>query len=242
MEGLPDDIFQHDVNTFPKEDPKIAEMRSKAEAAYLKEKAADDKRKATEIKNLEKAVKATPAKKPVETAKEAKAAASSAAGDFRKRELKLRKIRLYFQKLGDKLSVKEPKTYPKTDEAVDELLAEIESDLHSKGGIQQAGIFYINGCVAIEQISNVFNPLGWDLTGPATSLSATVAANRKQWDDLITEFAISNAEWFMLGPTKRLIGLTVQMILAVDGANKTARARQADAPASADLQAQASDL
>lgn len=249
MEGFPEEVFQSDVNTFPRGDPRMEEMAKAAKAKFDKEVALEQKRAKQDAAELEKAVKATRAKGtpvPTATAEKTKtaAAAKGKPGDEAKRyNLKLRKCKLYFTKLGDKIAVKEPKAYPKTEEGIDELLAEIESDLHSQGGIQQAGLWYVNSCVGLEQLSLVFNPLGWDLIGPATSLAATVAGNKKQWDDLVTEFAIANAEWFMMGPGKRLIATTVQMILAVDGANKAAIARGA-APVAAnpELVQSASDL
>lgn len=242
--SLPGDIVSSDLNTFPGvQDPVLVEKARKAAERVEAERAkqADKSRKAAQaiLKDMEQEKAATAKKQP---APKKEAGSSGVGADARRRELKVRKCKLYFAKLGDKLSTREPKAYPKTEEGIDELLAEIEADLHSAGGIQQAGLFYVNGCVAVEQASHVFNPLGWELSGPVTSLGATVASNRAQWEDLVTEFAISNAEYFMVGPGKRLIAMTVQMILAVDAANKGARSRSAPPPASDDLMKEAEDL
>lgn len=228
MQAPPDDLFQRD-STIPTEDPAIAASRVKQQQQLAKERAAleaqEKKRAAEEAKKVKKDM-ATPG------AKEKAAAAVTAE----KRELKKHKIRLYFEKLGHKLSMKPPKSLPNDDAAIDELLASIECELHSNGGIEQAGTAYLSGMAAIEQLTTFYNPLGLALSGPAASLSSTVAQNKEKWDELITEFAISNAEWFMVGPGKRLIMFTMQMVMAVDGANKAAigmRRAPSDAVASA---------
>jgi hypothetical protein len=71
-------------------------------------------------------------------------------------------------------------------------------------------------------VNQQFDPLGLKLSGPVATLSGSLAANRKEWDDLITEFAISNAEWFIVGPGKRLLAFVVQMGQAVHAANTAA--------------------
>lgn len=241
MQGFPEEIFQGDMQTFPREDPRILESQQKQAQAAKKAQAEEEKQAKAEAVKFAKAMKeAPPPKKPA-------AAKTSGGGDksadAKRVELKRRKIKLYFanEKIAKKLSVKEPKTLPKSEEELDDLLAEIESDLHSSGGIKQAGLMYINGCAALENITQVFNPLGWDLRGPKVSFTQTVAANKEQWEELVTEFAISNAEWFMVGPGKRLLLTTIQMIMAVDSANKAATAIPR-ATASEGLKAEAAEL
>ena len=209
-----DDLFQRD-STIPTEDPAVQAARVKQQQQLQKEQAAlaaqEKKRAAAEAKKV-KADIAKPGDK-----EKADAAKLTSA-----RELKKHKIRLYFDKLGHKLSMKAPKTIPDNDAALDELLSSIECELHSNGGIEQAGNGFVSGCAALEQFTSFYNPLGLMLSGPAASLSSTVVQNRAKWDEMITEFAISNAEWFMLGPGKRLLMFTFQMVMAVDGANKAA--------------------
>jgi malonyl CoA-acyl carrier protein transacylase len=80
------------------------------------------------------------------------------------------------------------------------------------------------------------------LSGPAASLTATVAANKEQWHETITEFAIANAEWFMMGPGKRALMLIAQMVMTVDAANKAAIVRGSAAPVSEAQQQAVEDL
>jgi hypothetical protein len=231
MQAPPDDLFQRD-STIPTEDPGVAANRVKQQQQLKKEQAAleaqEKKRAAEEAKRVKKDM-ATPGTKE-------KAAAIVTAD---KRELKKHKIRLYYEKLGHKLSSKPPKTLPSDDAAIDELLASIECELHSNGGIEQAGTAYLSGMAAIEQLTAVYNPLGLQLSGPAASLSSTVSQNKEKWDELITEFAISNAEWFMIGPGKRLLMFTMQMVMAVDGANKAAIGMRRNASAATAAAAEA---
>ena len=241
MQGFPEEIYQGDMQTFPREDPRIIESQQKQAQAALKAQAEEERKAKADAVKLAKAMKDAPA--PKKPAAAGKAAAGDRSADAKRIELKRRKIKLYFsnEKISKKLSVKEPKTLPKTEEELDDLLAEIEGDLQSSGGIKQAAAMYLTGCGAIENGVKVFNPLGWDLSGPKVSFTQTVAANRAEWEELVVEFAISNAEWFMIGPGKRLIMTTLQLILAVDGANKAAMAAPI-AQASAKLQAEGADL
>ena len=227
---VPDDIFQHDVQSFPQADPKVLEkLQKEVEKAKKLQKAEEAEAK----KALPKVTKAQAAAEPKPLPKELSAS---------KREMKLHKIRLYFAKLSHRITLKEPKTYPKTDEAIDELLAQIEAELHSKGGIEKASSGYLSALAVTEQVTQVFNPLGWDLSGPQAGLASTAAKNKEMWEDLVTEFAIQHAEWFMVGPGKRLMLTTVQLIMLVDGANKAAKAQMQRMRAPPDLQAQAEGL
>lgn len=232
MNAPPDDLFRMD-DTIPTEDPAIAASQAKQRAAFEKEQKAlaaqEKKMQAEEAKKVKKDMERPGHKE--------KAAAEVSA---RTRENKAHKIRLYYEKLGHKLSTKAPKTLPTDDAKLDELLASIECELHSNGGIEQAGVAFISGMAAVEQLTAVFNPLGLQLSGPAASLSSTVAQNKAKWDELITEFAISNAEYFMIGPGKRLLMFSVQMVMAVDSANKAAAGRSA--PASEAAMKAAADL
>lgn len=229
-----DDLLMSDIQTFPQEDPTITAKIQAAEQKALKAQEAAEKKSRAKEKESGQVAKA-----------QAMPVQRKAVGidkETRAREMKAHKIRLYFAKLGAKISVKEPKTLPKTDEGLDELLAQIETELHSNGGIEQAGAAYINLMLGVESINSQLNPLGLMLSGPSVSFAATVAQNKAKWQDLVTEFAIANAEWFMVGPGKRLAMFTVQMVLAVDGANKAAIGARQNPEASAGLQEEAKDL
>jgi hypothetical protein len=192
MEAVPDDLFQHDNTTFPREDPSVLAKQAQINAAAEKEHKAREAAEAKARKAEEALVKksmALPTKAQKEAIVDSKA--------VHKRELMAHKIRLYFAKLGHLITTKEPKTLPKDDEGLATLLAAIETELSSKGGIEMAGKGLIGLCFGFEQVTQQFNPLGLMLSGPTASLTNTVQANRKEWDDLVTEFAISNAEWFI---------------------------------------------
>lgn len=214
MQAPPDDLFQRD-STIPTEDPAIAASQAKQRQQYEKDQKAFEaqlkKQEAAEAKRVK-----------ADIAKPGHKEKAEAVTSVQKKELKCHKIRLYFEKLGGKLSFKAPKTLPSNEAEIDELLTRIECELHSNGGIEQAGSAYLNGMAMLEQVTQAWNPLGLQLAGPAASLSRTAAENKAQWDDLITEFAIANAEWFMVGPAKRILLFTAQLVMAVDGANKAA--------------------
>lgn len=233
MQEVPDDLFQHDVQTMPGMDPKVAEQIQKGIER-------DEKLRAAEEKKLKKDQTAVAARR-APTQKKVTVEASDVKA-LKAREIKLHKIRLYYAKLGHKITVKEPKTYPKDDAGIDELLAAIETQLHSDGGIEKAGVGYVTGCASIEELTKHFNPLGWQLSGPVASFGQTVAQNKAQWEELVTEFAISNAEWFIVGPGKRLIATTVQMIMAVDAANKSAASVRREDAAPPKLKEEANGL
>jgi hypothetical protein len=205
MEAVPDDLFQHDAHTFPQMDPTVAAKQAQVNAAAEKELKARAAAEAKERKAEEALVKKSMAL-PSKTQK-----ANGAAVDLKvvkNRELIAHKIRLYYKKLGHLLSSKEPKTLPKDDEGLAELLANIETELHSKGGIELASKLVLGVCFGAEQLNQQFNPFGLMLSGPAASFTNTVQANRKEWDDLVTEFAISNAEWFVVSFSAVLISIS----------------------------------
>jgi hypothetical protein len=205
MEAVPDDLFQHDAHTFPHMDPTVAAKQAQVNAAAEKELKVRAAAEAKERKAEEALVKKSMAL-PSKTQK-----ANGAAVDLKvvkNRELIAHKIRLYYKKLGHLLSSKEPKTLPKDDEGLAELLANIETELHSKGGIELASKLVLGVCFGAEQLNQQFNPFGLMLSGPAASFTNTVQANRKEWDDLVTEFAISNAEWFVVSFSAVLISIS----------------------------------
>ncbi len=221
----------------PMEDPAVAaKLRAEIEKAN---KAAEQAEK--KARGRPPGSKNAP-KQPTSVQPSSNGAAAASAAAMSRRQLKLQKITLYFAHLGHKLKQKQPKELPKGDQEIDELLASIECELHAAGGIEKAGVFVITGAQALENTMPHFNPFGWDLQGPQVSFAQAVVANQAKWDDLVKEFAISNAEWFCVGPGKRLAATMVQLIFAVDGANKAAMARGNAAPAPAELQKEAENL
>lgn len=240
MEGLPSEIFDHDVKTFPiRDSATAAKLEAQMRKAEMQEEA-DKKRRgrppgSTKDKAAAKEEKRYTVPPPPQQQRK---------GDIAR---KTQKVRLYFHYLSHKISFAEPKTYPTTHEGLDELLDKIECQLHGEGGIEKAGTVYAMGVAGIEKACEFFNPMGWDLSGPQVSLAAAVAANEDKWKDLVKEFAIENAEWFMFGPGKRLIATTLQLIMAVDKTNKMARERvnferRSAVPVSAEVQEAAEDL
>jgi len=222
MEGLPSDIFDHDIKTFPLKD---SAMEAKLKAQMDKaEQQAEKEAKRGRGRPPKSATTAPPSKASAPEVPITKVRKGSIAS-------KTQKIRLYFHYLSHKISFSEPKSYPQSHEGLDEILDKIEVQLHGEGGIEKASVMYVTGAGGLQKLMDVFNPLGWDLSGPAVTLQQAVAANEEKWKDLVKEFAIENASWFMFGPTKRLILTTVQLILAVDAANKMARANGQAPPA-----------
>ena len=238
MQAPPDDLFQKDTSTFPTVDPATAAAIAKQQAQIDKErKSAEAERRKQELheEKLAKKMNDMPIKAPLPSQ-----VGNTAAKQLAATALKKQKIKLYFAKLAHKISIKEPKALPDDPAKVDDLLLAIETELHSNGGIAMASDLYLGGVFAFEQVTKSFNPFGLSLSGPHVGLTGTVAANREKWDELITEFAISNAEWFMVGPLKRLIGFTVQTVMAVDAANKAGVGGQR--AASKDKQEEAEEL
>lgn len=238
MQDVPNDVFQHDIQSFPQEDPKVLEAQAKAILAEEKARKAQDATAKKDQAALNKLLKE--ANTPV--AKKAAPHAEEEVKALRNRELMAHKIRLYFRKLGHKISVKEPKTLPRDEAGLHELLFAIETELQSSGGIEIAGGLFVQTAFTLEKLNQTFNPLGLLLSGPEASLAQTIAQNRDKWDELVTEFAIANAEWLMVGPGKRLLGFIVQTATAVDDANRQALMRRNMAPVPAKEKEENSDL
>lgn len=155
----------------------------------------------------------------------------------------VRKIHQYQEKLGHLLTSKPPKVSVKTDvDRLREVLYNVETDIAMRGAIENAGAMYMNAMVLLEQSTQVFNPLGLQLAGPAAGLANTVAANKARWDDIVTEVAIKYGEWLAVGPEKRLLFFTVQMVLGVHQANVVGGSLAEQRRASPDLAAAAEDL
>ncbi len=204
------DIARVDLNTFPKEDPKKVAKRQKEIKKARGEEKRDRVAEAREVKALEK-------KKAAGT----KAAPVTLDDAARERVVILRKLTQYYAKLGHKISVSKPRSYPSDLRKLKELLLAVETDLAANGGIEQAGAMYVQGVAVVEQLAPLL-PFGLQLSGPQASLSGTVRANQEIWNDVVTEAAIQHSEWFMVGPVKRLAMMTVQMAMQVHAVNKAA--------------------
>lgn len=240
MSGIapPNEMVQEDMRTFPTVDPKITAQLAKQKADWEKAKEKERKEEEAAAKRV-----ATAINKPVAASKKAVEVVKNEDGeDIRKLNLLNLKCHLYFKHFGEKLSIKEPKAYPKTVVGLQELLSSIQIELSSNGGIKNAAGFYLGGVQAVEQLSLQWNPLGLMLAGPKASLSATIAANKKEWDDLVTEFAIEHAEWFMMSSLKRLLAFTVMSVQAVHKANVIAVSSMQQQRASDKMKEEASDL
>lgn len=197
MKGAPgviDELVSKDVNSFPREDPAVLAARAKQMVEDDKIRKEEERRRKQEEKEEAAQVKKLaasnkPAAQPV--AKDPKRQAAE-------REMKAMKIRLYFRHLPHKIGFKEPKVLPSDDAGLDSLLLSIEAELQSAGGVDIASNMFIGFFGTLEAVTQHYNPLNLHLSGPAASLAGTVQANKKQWEEMVTEFAISNAEWFLV--------------------------------------------
>jgi hypothetical protein len=216
MSGVPDHMLQHDLNSFPREDPKIAAARMAAQAKEEKARKADEAQQRRKEKEEAAAVRKVMAQ-PVQS-KKAPAKKPEIDTD-RQRALDILKINLYYKEFASKISVEQPKVMPKAAEAVKELRLAVEADLHSQGGIAQATNMYMTGIALAEQASAMYPSFGINLAGPRINLSSAMLQNKAQMEELVKEFAICHADWLMVGPGKRLLGFTMQMALMTNQAN-----------------------
>lgn len=242
MSGIapPNEMVQEDMRSFPTVDPKVTAQLAKQKADW--DKAREKERKEEEASAKRAAALHGSAKKPA--AKTAEVAKNEDGEDIRKLNLLNMKCHLYFKHFSDKLSIKEPKAYPKTVAGLQELLNAIQVELSSAGGIKNAAAIYQSGIEGAEQLTLRWNPLGLMLVGPATSFSQTIANNKKEWEDLVTEFAIEHAEWFMMSSFKRLVAFTLMTAQTVHKANVMAIVgmQQKQRAASDKMKEEASDL
>lgn len=238
--GVPDDLFVHDVQSFPREDPRMVEQRQKMQQQAEKLQKAEEAAAKKAEKEQVAASKAKRANAPPPI-NEAKAEEFRQAKLAKELALKQQKIRLYFQKLSHKLQMKEPKVYPKTLEATNELLESVEGELASQTGIDSARQYYF---MALQGLEAADKASGYQLgvSGPAVSITQAAANSKKDWEDLITECAIANAEWLMFGPVKRTLAFTARLVMGVRAANQAALSQRQQVPISPDLQKEGEDL
>lgn len=243
MSGVPDHMLQHDLNSFPAEDPKHTTARMIAQAKEEKARKADEAERKKRDKEELNAVKKI-LQQPLPQEKKAAVAMKKVEIEVsdKQKALDILKIQLYFKEFAEKISVEQPKVLPKTSEQIRELRLAIEADLQSQGGIAQASNMYMTGVALAEQFSVMYPQFGINLAGPRINLSSAMMQNKKQLDELVKEFAICNADWLMVGPGKRLLGFTLQMGLMTSQLNAGSIAPQNAKTSQEELQKEAEDL
>ncbi len=172
-----DDVVIHDLKTFPQEDPRAAALRKKEIKQHDKE------HKLPSSKAFSLATKRTLVE-----------GAAKKAGGLPEMALLRRKVTLYYEKLGSKISHKRPKTLPRDVQKLRELKEIIEAELNSAGGIEQAKAGYLTSVGLLEQFSPLL-PFDFRCQG----LTKVVQDNQEVWNDMLVQFSIEHAEWFMMG-------------------------------------------
>ena len=175
---------------------------------------AEAKKKATET--------AQKAKVPKLSAAQVKAATAemTAEQEGAERAQLLRKIELYMQHFGDRLTYRPPKRLTnKTSSAeLHSVVASIENELGMGGGIDMVCEAFGQSGILLEAITQRFNPLNLQLRGPI-SLAATIQANRERWEPLAVEFAIKYERYFCMGVESRIISFLATTVMTVHRAN-----------------------
>ena len=205
MEGFSSDIATHDLQSFP-----AAVLPKKS--ALQKKKEERPKKKRTEL-TADQVKQANGMMKEKEQKKKTNHVDAKAG--------KLRKISQYQEKLGHLMTYKVPKVSIKTnDDVLTEILFNIECDLGMKSAVEYGASMYMGGIQGLEQLTNMYNPLGLKISKQyGVSLTEVIAMNQEKWQDIVTELAIKHSEWLMMGPLKRLMYFTVTSILSVHQAN-----------------------
>lgn len=230
-----EEIARETVRSMPAADPKVVAQMEREQAK--KQKQAEEARKKEERDAKLAQQRMAALDKNSAQSKEAKKDPKTLEAEM---TLNLHKIRLYYEKLGHKLTSQMPKTLPKTPEAARVLKDAIECELQSTGGIESAAGVYMTGVQLFEQSTQFFNPLDLQLSGPYISLTQAAAQNQDKLNDLVTEFAIQHSEWFMFSPLRRLVHFTITMAMQVSAMNK--QGITGSKPAPEDLRQQAQKL
>ena len=107
-----------------------------------------------------------------------------------------------------------------------------------------AASLYETGMGAVQDVTAYWNPMKLKLAGPNVDLKNTIAASRDSWVPLMEELAIKYERWFAIGPEKRLLMMTVSMVMAVHRANsaKIPDAQQMQRPVDDSVQREADAL
>lgn len=171
-----DDIAIHDLKTFPSEDPQAAARRKK------------------EIKQHDKEHRTPSAKEFANATKRTVKESAAAPPAMQEVAMLKRKILLYFDKLGDKISTKKPRKLSNDVRELRQLKDAIELELNSAGGIEQAKAAYMTGVATVERLHPLL-PFDVRLYG----LTKTIQQNQKVWNDMLVQFSIEHAEWFIMG-------------------------------------------
>ena len=217
------DIATDDMKTFP------GSINPKDQLAH--KKAIDAQEKANKVPNnkkMDKAIKEVN-KQQGQRVKTKEASAKEIA-------LIKRKIQLYYEKLGHKLSSKAPRKLPNNLEELLDIKEGIETELNCNGGIEGAKAAYLGGVNAVEQLAPL---LPWDIRVQGTT--RVLQQNPSAWEDLICQCSIEYAEYFMMSPFKRLLMFTVVTMSSVHQANSAMGVAPNYQP-SEDLSKEAEDL
>jgi len=207
MEGAISAIAEFDSQGFSQVDPKVRLAEEKERQKKMKEREKLSKKPSRKI------TKADIDKMEEMAAKDAPEVEfdSNAA---------LRKIELYYAKLGHKIKYK-PKRKPtaKTSpEELQDILFNIERDLSIGQGVDICVTGYSTGMSGLETLHRIYNPLGLQLKG----LGKATEEAKPLWEDLMVEFAIKHEDWFAMGVEKRILFFTAQLVMSVDAANRVA--------------------
>lgn len=220
----PAGMVEADIAAFSEVDPAIV-------AAEAKQRAQAEKRQ----QQRQKPISAKAAAKVEQLAEQ-----RNAAEEASERAALLRKIKLYYDRFGERITYR-CKATAKTN--VDDLrvhVAAIEADLGMSGGGDAAATGFVMLMKGVEQLTNVFNPLNLQLSGPRATLGDTIENSHDAWRPLIDEFVIKHERMFCMSVEKRILFFIAQAIMTVDRANRMAD--RAAAPVNADLQQQGDDL
>lgn len=106
-----------------------------------------------------------------------------------------------------------------------------EHELNKTGGLQTLEAAWRHGFAALEKFNSQFDPLGLDLTNLGTAAKFSLEPRQVQTEQgvivvpgpakpLLSEFAVKYSSWFSSSVEWRLGLMVVQMVIAVDTANK----------------------
>lgn len=219
---MDESLIDEDFSAFPQRVPPTdAEMKADA-----KKRAAAEKAAKSAAPKLQKAVeKMQEEEKHVDELEE-------------KQEV-VRRIKQYYAKFPERITTPIPKnlsTKMKL-ETLKETLRSVELDMSCAGAVDTAAAGLAVTLGGLQQLTQFFNPLNLQLSGPRADLAGTFAAQKATWRPLIEEFAIKYERWLATSIEKRLLFYVAGLVLLVDRANKEAPAMAEAAEEPADDEA-----
>jgi hypothetical protein len=139
----------------------------------------------------------------------------------RKIEL-VRRAQRYHERFGNRISSKLPPKFgvKMNLDQIEEVVANIERDLGSGMSRDMLAAIYQEMFVVAENVTERWNPLKVAWRGPRVFLSQVVEQQRPNWLPIIDELAILWEPHLSTGPEKRLLWVTIQMMLVAHAANK----------------------